>query len=717
SGMLIPLKSYDLSMESEKIDIDVYRGFLNFDPDDKLDVHEYYYMEYHCSYVFRNTGENTHFLLGFPVKYGIFNEIDGSYGFSVQPSLSDCIIRIDGTNALFSRYIHGLNDELEEINYDEVYGFEAEIESGGEKSIEVFYTSLIGGDDSWTDEYRVEYILKSAQASRGNIGQSEIAVRFHFPVKTEINSSPGEFDVLQDDEDPYSTVEWNLKNILPSKDISIIFEPLDVKHPDYETAIERLNKEKSIASFYGLTNIIGEKNFNEYIIKKHKTTWKEMNIDKTKVNAALRRYYASVLNNPDISNIFAGFLIGDISKYTSRSPGKILMNNVKQKIGKQAGEEYSREITLIAAIDESLKEQPIQRELIERTAPFLHSSMFYFYLPDDNSFITQNEYIKQLSKAYKNSSKSDKSTSLEKTLKDAYIKTFNHMLLSEEDNAGVIINFANIRSNPVDFIDLYIRTITSATSTLWKGKGNHETKNRIEKLLGLLYQYNPDPFRSKDSNHLYPKLFYIFRALHSEKRQILRRAYYSLANYYFGKENFEKAIYNYKTGLAYCTTSPLFNYFSFFSHMGSTVLYWHEDGDGLEPESVDEYDWHARYNSTRAVMNGKAPYWKDLPNLAAPTGADITALYTPERLLALNLEKWEIEKENDAPCYYFAYNTACACSRFKKSEEALKWLTVALRLNGALAKLVPKDADLKFARDNNQDEVDRLIKKYGKTAK
>jgi hypothetical protein len=69
------------------------------------------------------------------------------------------------------------------------------------------------------------------------------------------------------------------------------------------------------------------------------------------------------------------------------------------------------------------------------------------------------------------------------------------------------------------------------------------------------------------------------------------------------------------------------------------------------------------------------------------------------------------------PCYYFAYNTACAYSRLEKGKEAIQWLTIAFRMNGTLAKLVPGDKDRAYVREKNKTELDELLKKYGKANK
>jgi hypothetical protein len=68
------------------------------------------------------------------------------------------------------------------------------------------------------------------------------------------------------------------------------------------------------------------------------------------------------------------------------------------------------------------------------------------------------------------------------------------------------------------------------------------------------------------------------------------------------------------------------------------------------------------------------------------------------------------EDENDAPCYYFAYNPACAYSRLKKGKTALGWLEIALRMNRSLSKLVPRDKDLEYVREEYADEIGKLVR-------
>jgi hypothetical protein len=98
-----------------------------------------------------------------------------------------------------------------------------------------------------------------------------------------------------------------------------------------------------------------------------------------------------------------------------------------------------------------------------------------------------------------------------------------------------------------------------------------------------------------------------------------------------------------------------------------------------------------------------------LPDPEAYSQEDIIGLYTPERLLTLNLEKWMHEDENDVPCYYFAYNTAYAYSLLKKGKIALAWLEVALRMNRSFSKLILKDKDLEYVRDEYANEVRKLV--------
>ncbi len=719
-GMLAPFKSYDLEMVSEKIDIDVYRGYINFDPDDKSLSFDYFYYEYKCNYTFKNTGTNESFWLGFPVEYGAFGG-PGNYRKPIHPfSISECMISMDGSPVDFKKYIHGTNPELKEIDYDAVYGFRTRIKSGTEKSINVFYASTFVEPDGFNFDRRLNYILKSAQALKGKIKDADLSIRFHFPAMISVYQSPGEYETIKGDTDPYLNLVWNLSNVIPEDDLSISFNPSDTKtvnqkKPDYKSCMDRLDKEQSLAAFYELTGILAEKN-SEDLIEIHrgkKKTWNDMNIDKSEVNKALKRYYEFMLHNSMVSKTFAGFLINDASKYPARSPDKTLIEATKRSVEKYAIQTYDREMELLADVDTSLKNNPFQKVLIEKALSTV-SIPYGFFLEKNDIFLSANYFVKQLAVSFQKSNNTNAVHEPGKTLIDAYKKTLENMLASNDDYTKDILDFVTFDSVPIDFYDYYLDGIKFFTEALWNGKGKEEEKNKLTHLLGLLYQYEKKDLR-RTYPELRPILIWEFHSLHFDKRSIIRRAFYSLANYCFSVKDFDNAILYYRNAMAYCVTSPLFDFMGFYSsYLNGTSLFWNDvDEEVFQTESTEEYDWNTRYKSTKAVMNTAKPFWKLLANPATPTETDIADLYIPESLLALDLEKWEIEAENNAPCYYIAYNTACAFSRLAQAKEALQWLTVALRMRGTLAKLIPGDTDLAFVRENEKVELDRIVKKYG----
>jgi hypothetical protein len=56
--------------------------------------------------------------------------------------------------------------------------------------------------------------------------------------------------------------------------------------------------------------------------------------------------------------------------------------------------------------------------------------------------------------------------------------------------------------------------------------------------------------------------------------------------------------------------------------------------------------------------------------------------------------KWEYEGENNAPCYYIAYNIACIYSLKNKLEIADSWLKIAVEMNSKLKNNISSDDDL-----------------------
>jgi hypothetical protein len=87
------------------------------------------------------------------------------------------------------------------------------------------------------------------------------------------------------------------------------------------------------------------------------------------------------------------------------------------------------------------------------------------------------------------------------------------------------------------------------------------------------------------------------------------------------------------------------------------------------------------------------------------------SLYTPQRLSTLNLSAWPQEPVNDAPCYYIAYNTACAYSRIGKGKESLGWLEVAFAMNKEVKGLAVGDKDLSYVRENFRKDFDHILLK------
>ncbi|MBN2533430.1 MAG: hypothetical protein JXB88_11080 [Spirochaetales bacterium] len=71
AGVIYPASSSHLVMKEENIDIDIYfrhrtENFSEYDPKG------FFYIEYRCSYRFKNEGKAGTYLLGYPVTYGDF---------------------------------------------------------------------------------------------------------------------------------------------------------------------------------------------------------------------------------------------------------------------------------------------------------------------------------------------------------------------------------------------------------------------------------------------------------------------------------------------------------------------------------------------------------------------------------------------------------------------------------------------------------------------
>ncbi|MBN1698911.1 MAG: hypothetical protein JW881_15445 [Spirochaetales bacterium] len=716
-GTLTPFRQYDLAMTYEKIVIDAYLGADNFNPDDPLPPIPYLYLEYRCTYRYKNTGKRSNFWLGFPVRYGYYL----FYGLKPSnPLFTECRITVDGKKVPYGKYIHGINSELQMIDYDEVYGFEAEIGKGEEKTIDVFYTNIVYFRESVDTESSVQYILKSAHALTAPIGRADIDIRFHFTDKVlNVPESPGAYTVKSSAGPPYTVFSWDLKDFIPENDIRIDFSDFSFNEKKkgrpggyFE---ENLKEEQSIGAYCEYIYMVAEKScpafgfFNSEIEKK--SSWGESGLNKNMVDNALRDYYSRKLADPSLSNLFTGFILGDIRKNPGRSPSGNLVDKAYARLERETNEEYKRETDKMNRIISALKNNPMQERLIRKASLLLRASPFSgFILDRDGGFQFRNEYLMKLFALYNQKKFESLLADQRQALETAFGKTFDAMLLCECENTKEITDFSMMDNIQVNITDIYLDYLVALTNLVWNKKADTGEIRKLEKILlslhDVLQKGTLTTIFSEASNDLSSILYILL----FEKRSLLRRAHYALANYYFINGHFEKAISHYRTGIADCVTSPLFDYLTIEGSAAGSLLLWVEDDSWTSSGNYfDTYNRETRYRATRSLMNGSPPFWTLLPDPYSYTPQDIIGLYTPERLLSLRLEKWEHEREADAPCYYFAYNTACAYSRLKKGKMALLWLEVALGMKPSLSILMMKDGDLEYLREAYGEEMKKLV--------
>jgi hypothetical protein len=86
-----------------------------------------------------------------------------------------------------------------------------------------------------------------------------------------------------------------------------------------------------------------------------------------------------------------------------------------------------------------------------------------------------------------------------------------------------------------------------------------------------------------------------------------------------------------------------------------------------------------------------------------------TGLYeNTYELERIDLSKWE--HESTSPCYYIAYNIACAYAVCGQKQEGFDWLETAIRLKPSLKGTAKKDRDLDYLRNQDSERFDRIIR-------
>ncbi len=716
SGVIFPFKTAQLSMTSEKIEIDVFRGYDKIALDVSSPARLFFYVEYHCTYRYLNKGNDTKYYLGFPIEYA--REDFCFPGWKVDPLFTDMRIKIDGKDIDYTKNLHGLSEGLEKIDYDEVYGFQVEMKKNQEKTIEAFYTNTVMYDDYGEYSGEIFYILKSARALEGKIGRARITVDFHFPASISIDKSPGPYRTHENPTDPYVSVQWDLESLIPDNDISIKYDLPDYNksHVDVfnvRSLMKRLEAEKTFAAWCELTYAINRRGRGDYTSQNYSVeSIEKKEIAKEDIDKCMLDFYKAELSNTDLSCTETGFIIEDISRNPSRNPDAKATGVLRTRLQKEAEREYLREMDLVRRILSSLKGNPIQSTLIskalvlEKTLPqssFLHKQGI--------AQPYSNYYFELLEMKYGKKEIATIRSELDEKLLASYKATLDYLIDRAEENYDNIIDLAITDYAPLDFKDYYTNRIAHYIDVLSTGKDVGKAAKNLQKLCSLLYRYREGNECAQPM--ISPRLTGLYMPLLSEKRDLLRNAYYSLARYHFHNERFDQSIGFCKLGYAFGITSPLFDFLTDEGGMCFYGIMWYDEKDTNQDISYQGDDWLLRFKSTKNVLRDNEPFWKSLPNPCAPKENDIINIYTPEKLLSLDLEKWITEKRDNAPCYSLAYNTACAYSRLGKGKESLLWLTTALRLNPSLSTQVSSDTNLAYIRENNKMDLDRIVKQYG----
>jgi tetratricopeptide (TPR) repeat protein len=256
------------------------------------------------------------------------------------------------------------------------------------------------------------------------------------------------------------------------------------------------------------------------------------------------------------------------------------------------------------------------------------------------------------------------------------------LLAADNPEINEIIDFISDITPPFAVKEYLNKKIGVLTGIIEKQKPDTTAEKTLRTLLRILVR----PFRFKYS------VGGLVQEMLKYDRNPVRKACYALGNYHFVNNDFEEAVKFYRIGISLGSISPLWDY------LGATIdfVIWENILQGA--------DWKSQPDILES-----GPWWKELDEKSDITEESIVKLFTPERLLKLNLERWLSEGESNAPAYYLAYNTACAYCRLGQQDPALGWLKVALRLNPALKKIAATDKDLALLRSKYKTEVQKLF--------
>jgi hypothetical protein len=708
-GALYPLRDSDLIMEKESIIIDAYKGF-NPKPPSIKDEYEwggsqFYYYEYDCEYTFRNTGRRQSFILGFPVKYGKSNFYDWQTEY--DPMITDCQIFIGKSKIEYGRYIHGFNPEMNELDYNEVYGFPVSIGKDETMTVRVLYTVVQYFMPYVSSNPEIYYILKTGSLFKKPIGEGYFTVRIHFKGETHVSKNSTEpSQVNQTSESPYMIFRWNLKNFIPDKDLIVDIDEYDFEDkksvpPDQPMVkISAFQMESNLDTYLALIQSISK--FPE--LYRGKLTG---NLTKQ-----MKQFYLTCFSNPAIPDNLSGLLLGDIQKYPQFSPGNVVVSQMKQKLENDVRVHYEKRLAEAKAVLEAVSDNPTDTGYIKEAYKFMKSGQELDLLLSDKDnlpLFKQNIYTLQLfnSPIQKAILDCDKKISLRVTA--CYKKLYKAAIEKQSDNIAEILELERLlgKNNSLyDFYDNYLAKITALSTELVNRKDKHKEAYTLEKILNCLHS----PIDTDDMTYSHDRKDFSYTLMTPDRswivflhREMIRKAYYTLGNYYFMNNAFTKSNRNYGLALAYGTTSPLLDLLFQDEGMSGKRLEWSDT-------PINDL-YKGNFDSVMSVLGSTPPYWHELSRKDILLDEDILRLFTPDRLLKLNLEKWEQEKSNEAPCYYIAYNTACAYARMKKGPESLQWLEVALRMNKDLKATAQKDKDLEYLRTDFAADYARIVKR------
>ncbi|MBN1409434.1 MAG: hypothetical protein JW969_01225 [Spirochaetales bacterium] len=695
-GMLYPLSGSGLEIIDEKIEIDVYRC------SEFVSGTAFFYSEYECEYTLRNNNQSQSLTIGFPVDYPYAHQDNyrSFYNF-----IDDLQIKCHGQELNFNKYIHGINPDYKDINYDFVYGFDLYMQHDKEVKLIIKYTKIdyMLSWEAADKEVGAFYILKTGKTLSKPISNAEITVRFHFPTDKTKTKSLLNLKVNYSEHDPYCIVKYMNKNFIPDYDFFVPYnedylyfykyngqtkQKEDSEYKELEkniqTMIKNLDRENTLQSYFDLIRV--DVKYRSLL----------SNSQNKQMIDSLNNFYRKAFNNKIIPPQLLGFLLYNYKNDNKQKKDTNLVLKVKKYIDTFARKTKERELRLLKKISS------IDRNTLRNTEVFKSFLSYLFQVDmavkDIYAFNAKtpdkynNDYLKSIQEYLSQDDFVSEEKKVISLFKRLIPEAVNNLIRQEQNNLNEILNVLNLSSqNGFNFKEYFKKSINSQIHILLDKNANSKINDKkraayvLEKLVKVIkhasfFYYGPDNTEIKDEQPASVKYgtgYWLDSAsvdFQCNERKPLRKAYEALGDFNINS-NTEAAIRFYILGLSYGNTSPIWDYLT-----GTMLTFYFED-------TYPQLYFGKNTSETKGMTDEKykqiAPPWgKELNAYQNGITDDaIIRLFTPERLLSLRLDCWVDEGEENSPSSILAYKTALAYLHMEDQYNALKWLKVAFKAN------------------------------------